>query len=73
MSVGMPSFGDLEDDAKKVAAGHGNDVDKGVTDAENEVDQRTGGKDDPEVKKAGDYGEKALGADQTAPADQQQS
>jgi len=52
------------DEAKNLAGEHSDVVDKGVQEAEQMADDKTGGKFDSEIQGAGQQAEGALGADQ---------
>jgi hypothetical protein len=56
----MPDF---MDEAKNLAGEHSDDVDKGLDQAEQEADNKTGGKFDSEIKDADQQAEGFLGTD----------
>ncbi|MFF3906531.1 antitoxin [Streptomyces sp. NPDC001848] len=50
----MGKLGDMMNKAKEMTKGHPDQVDKGVSDAERVVDERTGNKYDAQTDKAAD-------------------
>ena len=69
----MPDFNELEQDAKKFADQHPQQVDEAVTKGEQQVDQRLGESHSADVAKGGDELEKELGTlAAPQPPDQQQ-
>jgi MT0933-like antitoxin protein len=56
----MPDF---MDEAKNLAGEHSDDVNKGLDQAEQEADNKTGGKFDSEIKDADQQAEGFLGTD----------
>jgi hypothetical protein len=60
----MPDFGNLEQEAEKLAGEHSDVVDKGIEEAGQEVDDKTGGHFDSEVQQGeqsieGDLGDQS--------------
>ena len=57
----MPDFGNLEQDAEKLASEHSDVVDKGLDEAGQMVDDKTGGHFDSEVQEGEHDAEGSLG------------
>ena len=57
----MPDFGNLEQDAEKLASEHSDVVDKGLDEAGQMVDDKTGGHFDSEVQEGEKQAEGFLG------------
>lgn len=57
----MPSFGKLIDKAKQLAGKHPDQVNKGVSKAEQVASEKTGGKYDSQIQEGGDRAEGYLG------------
>lgn len=60
----MSDFQKMEQEAEQAAQGHSSEVDQGVQDAEQGIDQRVGEGHADDVQKAGDALEKELGVQQ---------
>lgn len=67
----MSDFESLRQEAEHEAEGHPAQVDEGVTKAEEEVDDKTGGSYSSDVGRAGSELEDELGDNQAAPPPQQ--
>ena len=64
----MPDF---MDEAKNLAGEHADDVDKGLDQAEQEAENKTGGKFDSQIQGAEQQAEGYVGTDQQGQQDQQ--
>jgi len=60
----MPDFGDMADEAKKAAGEHSDVANKGIEEAGQLAEDKTGGKFDSQIQDAEQKAEGALGTDQ---------
>ncbi len=67
----MPDFGELSDEAKKLASEHPDEVDKGVEKAGQLADEKTGGRFGAQIEDAEQRVEGWLGTDNTGAQDPQ--